>query len=117
MGWSAGAPQLRWELDDYRRFVTEMYTRFKFGSVTWNPPNVPAASTVDTVLTTSDSGDLTGLRAGMSISVTPPSAIDSGLGWCAFVATDNTLTVRLVNATTGAINPASGEWTYHGMVL
>jgi len=117
MAWLAAFPQERWELPDIRRFLREIHGRTKFGSFTWNPPNVPANSTVDTVLTTSDAADITGLRAGMSIAVTPPAGIESGLGWGARVATDNTLTVRLVNATAGAIDPASGTWTFHGMVI
>ena len=114
MPWSAQRPQ---DGQDDKRFAREIYTRLKFGSVTWNPPSVPAASTVDTTLTTSDSMDLSGLRAGMSVSVSPPSAIDSGLGWGAIVATDDTLTIRLVNATALGINAASGTWAFHGMVI
>lgn len=117
MSWSVGLPQENWGgTPEIRRFLREIHTRTKFGSFTWNPPNVPAASTVDTVLTESDSAQIVGLRAGMSVSVSPPSDIDSGLGWGAFVATDDTLTVRLVNATAGAIDPASGEWSFNGMV-
>jgi hypothetical protein len=114
MPWSAQKPM---DGTDVYKFQREIHTRLKFGSFTWNPPNVPAASTVDTVLTTSDSGDFVGLRVGMSVSVSPPSAIDAGLGWGAFVATDDTLTVRLVNATALGINAASGTWSFHGMVI
>ena len=117
MSWSTSRPLDRWTLTDVVRFLKEVWVTQKSGSFTWNPPNVPAASTVDTVLTTSDGGGLAGLRAGMSVSVSPPSSIDSGLGWGAFVASDNTLTVRLVNVTAGGINPASGTWAFHGTVI
>ncbi len=116
MSWSAQKP-FEGNPEAWAKWLREVYTRTKFGSFTWNPPNVPAASTVDTVLTTTDSMDIQGLRVGQSVSITPPSSIDAGLGWCAFVATDDTLTVRLVNATVGAINPTSAAWTFHGMVI
>lgn len=117
MSWGVGLPQERWKDSERFTFFREIYQRAKFGTVTWNPPSVPANSTVDTVLTTTDSGELTGLRAGMAIAVTPPSAISAGLGWGAFVASDSTLTVRLVNATAAPIDPASGAWTFNGMVI
>lgn len=117
MSWESAFPQERWKEPERFFFFREVYRRLKFGSFTWNPPNVPAASTVDTVLTTSDADEIEGLRVGMSVSVTPPTGIDSGLGWGALVATDNTLTIRLVNATAGAINPGSGTWAFHGMVI
>lgn len=117
MSWSVGLPQDKWKDPERFNFYREIYRRVKFGTVTWNPPNVPAASTVDTVLTTVDSDELTGLRVGMPISVSPPTAIDAGLGWGAFVASDDTLTIRLVNATAGGINAASGTWTFFGTVI
>lgn len=115
MTWSTAAPLESWSDKDLHIFLRELFTRYRtFGSFTWNPPNVPAASTVDTTLTTSE---FTGLRVGQPVFVTPPSAIDSGIVLAgAWVATDNTLTIRLGNVTAGAINPASGTWAFQGVI-
>src|SRR5688572_9410149 len=100
-------------------FLREMFTRGRtFGTFTWNPPNVPAATTVDTTLTTTDGEQLEGLRVGQAVHVTPPSTLDSGIV-CggAWVATDDTLTIRLGNVTAGAINPTSATWAFDGKVI
>ncbi len=98
------------EIFDWLRSI---HQRLSWVSFTWNPPNVPGGSTVSTTLTVAD-GDFAGLRAGQCVSVTPPSTIDEGLLWGAFVGTDDTVTIRLANATTTDINPVSGTWTVQG---
>lgn len=118
MSWTSGFPQEgRWQERDLFAYYREIYRRMKFGSFTWNPANVPANSTVDTTLTTTDSADIDGLRDGMAISVTPPSNITAGIVWGAWVANDDTLTVRLVNVTGSGIDLGSGTWAFQGMVL
>jgi hypothetical protein len=120
MSWESARPQDTWKPEGREtfKFLREIYTRFRcFGSFTWNPPSVPAASTVDTTLTTADSAVFEGLRAGQAVTVTPPSTLDSGVVWGgAWVADDNTLTIRLGNVTALAINPVSATWVLHGMV-
>jgi hypothetical protein len=118
MSWASGLPQERQQPPEVFSFLREIYRRTKFGSFTWNPPNVPAASTVDTTLTVTDGEQLKGLRVGQPVYVTPPSDIDAGLVVShALVATDDTLTIRLGNVTAGAINPVSGTWAFAGMVI
>lgn len=116
MSWTSASPlEGSWKERDLYIFLRELFTRHRtFGTFIWNAPNVPGASTVDTTLTTSE---FTGLRVGQPVYVTPPSAIDSGivLGG-AWVATDDTLTIRLGNVTAGAINPASGTWAFQGVI-
>lgn len=117
--WTVAKPQEKAGSDrEIHAFLREIYSRLKFGAFTWNAPNVPATSTVDTTLTTSDAAILEGLRAGMAITVSPPSTLDSGLVvGGAWVATDDTLTIRLGNVTAGALNPVSGTWAFEGMVI
>jgi len=119
VSWTVGKPlEGTWKERDLYVFLREISTRFKADSFSWNPPNVPANSTVDTTLTTSDDPKLVGLRVGMPITVSPPSTIDAGIVvGPAWVATDDTLTIRLGNATAGAINPVTGTWAYFGMVI
>lgn len=102
-----------WGDREINQWMRDVRDRQSWVTFSWNPPNVPAASTVDTVLTTSD-GDFAGLRAGQSVNVTPPAAIEAGLVWGAFVATDDTITIRLGNVTALDVNPASGTWTAEG---
>jgi len=116
--WTSPKPQDRWSDRETFSFLREIHTRFKHGSFTWNPPSVGANTTVDTTLTTSDAAVLEGLRAGMAVTVTPPSTLDTGLTvGGAWVATDDTLTIRLGNLTAGAINPASGTWVFMGVIV
>ena len=103
-----------WGEREKNAFFRAIRERKTWCTFTWNPPNVPAASTVSTTLTTADVANLAGLRAGQSVCVTPPSAIDEGLVWGAYVGTDDTVTVRLGNVTAIGINPASGTWTLEG---
>jgi hypothetical protein len=118
MSWSMPRPLDNWSMREVFAFLREIYARPKWNSFTWNPPNVPANSTVDTTLTTSDAEVLTGLRVGMPVSVSPPSTIDSGIVCAgAWVATDDTLTIRLANVTALGVNPASGTWAFHGKVI
>ncbi len=118
MSWDAGLPQERWSDAERAMFLREIYRRSTFSSFTWNPPNVPAASTVDTTLTTTDAAELKGLRVGQAVYVSPPSTLDAGVVYGgAWVADDNTLTIRLGNVTAGAINPVSGTWAFQGTVI
>lgn len=119
MSWTTASPHERWERGELFSFLRELFVRGRtFGSFTWNPPSVGAATTVDTTLTTTEAASLKGLRAGQPVYVTPPSTLDAGLGVAgAWVATDDTLTVRLMNATAAPINPGSATWAFHGKVL
>lgn len=116
MSWTAGFPTDRMDERGTRAFLREVYTRVKSDTFTWDPPNVGADAAVDTTLTTTDAPELEGLRAGMPIQVTPPSAVDAGITWGAWVATDDTLTIRLRNHTGSGVNMASGTWGYMGVL-
>lgn len=118
MSWLSTAPQDTWLPRETWRWLRELWQRGKtFGSFTWNPPNVPANSTVTTTLTTTDAAVIEGLRAGQAVYVNAPSAIDAGLVWVAWCPADDQLSIRLANVTGGAINPASGTWTFEGKVI
>lgn len=118
MTWSSSQPlESSWQDKELYLFLREIFVRGRtFGTFTWNPPNVPGASTVDTTLTTSTIDALKGLRAGQPVFVSPPSAIDAGIGALAWVPADDQLTIRLLNVTAGAINPASGTWAFQGVI-
>lgn len=75
-------------------------------TATVDPANILANVTGDTAVT------LTGAAVGDFVSVAPPANLDAGISFCAFVASANTLTLRLANNTAGAINVASGTWGF-----
>ena len=115
MSWTIPVPQDRWKEREVFSFLREVWRRMKFASFTLDLPSIAGNTTVDVTLTTTDDDAGTGLRAGMPIHVTPPSTLDAGLVVsAAWVATDDTLTVRVDNITGGAINAASGTWSYMG---
>lgn len=51
-------------------------------------------------------------RAGQPVTVSPPAAFDAGLVITAFVSANDTITYRVTNTTSGAIDPASGEFVF-----
>lgn len=53
---------------------------------------------------------VTGAADGDMVTATPANGIESGLIWSAYVSSANTVTVRLANVTTSAIDPASRSW-------
>lgn len=53
---------------------------------------------------------VTGAATGDAVALAPPSTIDAGLVWAGFVSAANTVTIRLLNTTGGAIDPASATW-------
>lgn len=111
-------PTSHWQDPERLKWMVDISTRLRWNQFTWDPPNVGANSTVDTTLTAANLVTLTGLRAGMNVTVTAPSTLPAGIAvggqW---VATDNTLTIRLVNVTAAPIDPASGTWAYLGVLL
>ncbi len=118
MTWTTPAPlENSWKDRELYIFLREVFTRGRtFGSFTWDPPNVPGATSVDTTLTTATVGVLKGLRTGQPVYVSPPSTIDAGIGALAWVPADDQLTIRLLNVTAGAIDPASGTWAFQGVI-
>ena len=119
MSWTSSVPQDRWKEVELFSFLRELFVRGRcFGSFAWNPANVPANSTVDTTLTTVIAPQLKGLRVGMAIVVTPPATINSGLVCAgAWVAADDTITIRLANITGSGIDLAEGTWAFMGKIV
>lgn len=104
--------------DDRTRmaFMRSLGTRLIVDTFTWDVPNLPSNTVVNTTLTTSTTPAVEGLRAGMPIMVNPPSSFSSELLWGAYVGADDTLTIRIRNHTGSPINPASGVWSYFGVI-
>ena len=119
MSWTVGLPQDNWVGGENSDFFREVYQRHRcFGTFTWTPPSVAAGATSDTTLTSGAYPTIRGTRAGMAIHVTPPSTITAGLHVTGcWVATDNTITVRLYNSTGGAIALASATWAFDGVIV
>lgn len=98
-------------------FFQEICTRVKFDVFTWNPDPVPASSTLSTTLTAATYPELTGLRVGMAVRVTPPATLTAGVVVDCYVGTDDTLTVLLTNVTAAPIDLASADWPFMGIVI
>ncbi len=64
-----------------------------------------AAGAVGTLTAT-----VTGAATGDFALAAPPGNLTAGLVHSAFVSAANTVTIRLVNGTAGAIDPASATW-------
>lgn len=117
MSWLSPRPlEGSWKEREIFGFLREIFARNVFGSFTWDAPSVGATASVDTTLTTTAVPEIKGLRAGMVVTVTPPAALNAGLLWGAIVPADDQLTIRLLNVTGGALNPASGTWAFQGVI-
>lgn len=64
-----------------------------------------AAGAVGTLTAT-----VTGAATGDFVIVAPPGNLSAGLVVSAFVSAANTVTIRIVNGTASAIDPASATW-------
>lgn len=53
---------------------------------------------------------VTGAATGDVVMLGPPAALDSGLSATGYVSAADTVKVRLVNSTSGSIDPASAAW-------
>lgn len=85
------------------------------GTFTWDPPNVPSSTVVTTALDAATYPALSGIVAGMPVSVTPPSSLTAGIIVQGWVSADDELTISLTNITAGAIDMASATWGFLGV--
>lgn len=53
---------------------------------------------------------VTGAEAGDCVFLGPPSTIESGFTWSAYVSAANTVTIRLHNNSGSDVDPAAGTW-------
>jgi hypothetical protein len=67
-------------------------------------PSIPANATTNLTIT------VTGASTNDSVSLGPPLAWTSEIGLTSFVSANDTVTVRAINPTAAAINPASGTF-------
>ncbi|MER5420336.1 hypothetical protein [Streptosporangium roseum] len=57
-----------------------------------------------------DTVTVTGAATGDFVLVAPPGNLNAGLVVFGFVSAANTVTIRVLNGTAGAIDPASASW-------
>jgi hypothetical protein len=67
-------------------------------------PNIPSRGTSELTMT------VTGASLGSSCSCAPNTSIEGNLQWSCYVSAANTVTVRLTNVSTGAVNPVNKSW-------
>ncbi|GAA0403043.1 hypothetical protein GCM10009530_63780 [Microbispora corallina] len=74
------------------------------GSAALDFPSIAAGAVATLSIT------VTGAAVGDRVAVAAPSTVNAGLMWCAHVSAADTVTIRLLNTTGGAIDPASATW-------
>jgi hypothetical protein len=74
------------------------------GSVTTNIGSLSAGSVFSFNIS------VEGAVAGDCVALAPPAAIETGLLWSGVVSANGTVSVRIYNPTSGAIDPASATW-------
>lgn len=79
-------------------------TGIRSGTATLDFPNIGAGAQQELTVT------VTGATLGDSVLLGPSSGLEGGLCATGYVSASNTVTVRLCNFTSGAINPASATW-------
>lgn len=107
-GFMLQQPPIDWEKADFReirQFLDGIHRCLKLvGSVAVNVGNITAATNQTFTIT------VEGARAGMTVELGPPAAIEANLWWDGFVSANDTVTVRLWASAAGDINPALATW-------
>lgn len=81
--------------------------KIKKGSVTVNPASIAAGAVGETTVT------ITGVQVGDLVQLIPPTTLEAGLViGQPFVSAADTVKFRMINGTGGAVDAASGSWTY-----
>jgi hypothetical protein len=75
-------------------------------TATVDPANLVAATVANTAVT------VTGIAGSDVIQAIPPAALEAVVTQSA-IASTNTVTLRILNASAGAIDPASASWTFY----
>lgn len=73
-------------------------------SASLNFPSIAAGATAELTIT------VTGAAVGDAVALAPPATVEAGVVWSARVSAANTVTVRMANVTSGAIDPAAATW-------
>lgn len=73
-------------------------------SATLDFGSIAAGTTAELTVT------VTGAATTDDVTANPASSLEAGLVWSAVVTSANTVTIRVANVTTGAIDPASRSW-------
>lgn len=114
------SPQEAWSDRELRRWFRDLHIRAKWGTFQVSRSGVEANATTDQTITAAAQPILTGLRVGMYVHVSPPPTLDAGLVvGGAWVAADDSITIRLGNLTTGAIGSWEGDaetWAFWGFL-
>jgi len=111
-------PQFNVKIIDNAGFVVRYWADFFIGiwhaigdvgrtitvEATLDFPSVAAGTTEALTVT------VTGARANDEVTLGPPASLDDNLVYDAHITTDDTVTVRAINNTAGAIDPASSTW-------
>ena len=107
-GFMPQQPPVDWDKADFRekrQFLEGIHRCLRFvGSATVNPGGILTTAVATATIT------VEGARAGMTVELGPPEAIEADLIWCGAVTANDTVTVRIYNPTGSTITPASATW-------
>lgn len=73
-------------------------------TVTINPASIPANSAANQFVS------MPSAAVGDAVAIGPPAALEAGLVVTGYVSAVDVVQIRIANVTTGAIDPASGNW-------
>lgn len=121
MPWITPQPQPAQDDRERLNFLREIWSRLKWGTVTFTPVSV-ASLAARTYLVAASGGDVTtnaaiGLRVGMPVTVTWPSAPSTGLILDCWCDAADTLKVRFQNFSAGPLTPPAGAYAFKGVVI
>ena len=90
---------------EMRLWMTRVFNLFRLvKAATVAPGSIASLATYRTTVT------VTGARAGMTVLVGPPAALQAGLVPFGVVTAADTVTLSIYNSTAGALTPASASW-------
>lgn len=121
MPWITPQPQPAQGERERLNFLREIWSRLKWGTITFTPAAVaPLTGTI--YLVAASGGDVTtnavvGLRVGMPITVTWPSTSPAGLVLDCWCDAADTLKVRFQNFSGAALTPPAGAYAFNGVVI
>ena len=80
------------------------------GTFSVNFDNIVAGTVASKNIDISTTSDFGTISVDEMIIVTPPSTIEAGLIWSAFISAANIVTIRIFNGSGADVNPAAANW-------
>lgn len=112
-------PSAHWSDTERHKWSVDVAVKLRWNQFTFPAFISNVAGNLDVNVTAAiDDVRLQGLRVGMPVTVSPDPTLDAAMAvGGAWVAANDSLTVRLVNVTGAVVNQPSSTWSYFGVIL